>query len=220
MCDAFSRIARRYVVTNHVLSLGMDILWRRRVARIVRGWGARRVLDVATGTGDVALEIERACPDADVVGADFCEEMLAHAKSRGLGHTVLADALALPFEGGEFDAVTVAFGLRNTADWGRAVSEMRRVLKPGGHVLVLDFSMPSGWLQAPYRFYLHRILPTLAGWLTGQKDAYEYLGGSIEEFPRGRDMLDFLERHGFREAAERRVSAGVATIYTAAVDPG
>lgn len=212
--DAFARVAKRYVVTNHVLSFGTDILWRRRVSRIVRGWQPQRVLDVATGTGDVALEIKRRCPEVEVIGADFCEEMLDHAGRRGLENTVVADALAMPFEDGAFDVVTVAFGLRNMADWDKAVGEMRRVMKPGGHLLVLDFSLPEGPLCAPYRFYLHRVLPKLAGWLTGQKDAYEYLGGSIEGFPRGEGMLELLGRNGFDGTAQRRLSFGVATIYT------
>ena len=201
-------------MTNHVLSLGTDILWRRRVSKIVRGWAPERVLDVATGTGDVALEIKRRCPEVEVTGSDFCPEMLEHAKRRGLERTMVADALAMPFEDGSFDVVTVAFGLRNMADWGAAVEEMRRVLRPGGHLLVLDFSLPKGPLCAPYRFYLHRVLPKLAGWLTGQKDAYEYLGGSIEDFPRGEAMLEFLGEHGFEATRERRLSFGVAAIYT------
>jgi demethylmenaquinone methyltransferase/2-methoxy-6-polyprenyl-1,4-benzoquinol methylase len=212
--DAFARVARRYVVTNHVLSCGTDILWRRRVGRIVSDWEPARVLDVATGTGDVALEIERRCPDVEVVGADFCEEMLDYAGRRGLEKRVVSDALAMPFENGLFDVVTVAFGLRNMADYGKAVDEMRRVLRPGGHLLILDFSLPAGILRGPYRFYLHRVLPRLAGLLTGERDAYEYLGGSIEDFPSGEKMLEFLGGHGFEETAQQRLSFGVATIYT------
>lgn len=213
--DAFARIARRYVVTNHVLSMGADILWRRRVGRIVAGWRPVRVLDVATGTGDLALEIERRCPAAEVVGADFCPEMLAHARRRGLARTVEADALALPFEAGAFDVVTVAFGLRNLADREAALREMRRVLRPGGRLLVLDFSLPGGLVRAPYRFYLHRVLPVAAGWLTGQRDAYEYLCGSIERFPSGAALCRMIGDNGFGAADCRPLSCGVASIYTA-----
>jgi len=124
----------------------------------------------------------------------------------------------MPFEDGSFDVLPVAFGLRNMADWGKAVAEMRRLLRPGGHLLVLDFSLPKGPLCGPYRFYLHRVLPKLAGWLTGQKDAYEYLGGSIEDFPRGEAMLELLGRNGFDQTAQRRLSFGVATIYTGLAD--
>lgn len=213
--EAFARIADRYVTTNHVLSLGTDILWRKKVARIVRGWQPRRVLDVATGTGDLALEIQDKCPEAEVTGSDFCAEMLAHASKRGLGRTLVADAMALPYEDGEFDVVTVAFGLRNMADYATAIGEMRRVLKPGGHLLVLDFSLPEGVLKKPYRWYLHNVLPKMAGLLTGQKDAYEYLGGSIEEFPMGQAMCDLIETRGFSGAEADPLSCGVAAIYTA-----
>ncbi|WP_343226032.1 ubiquinone/menaquinone biosynthesis methyltransferase [Luteolibacter marinus] len=213
--EAFARIADRYVTTNHVLSLGTDILWRKKVARIVSAWKPRRVLDVATGTGDLALEIQDACPEAEVTGSDFCAEMLAHAGRRGLVRTLVADAMALPFADGEFDVVTVAFGLRNMADYATAIGEMRRVLKPGGHLLVLDFSLPTGALKGPYRWYLHHVLPKMAGLLTGQQDAYEYLGGSIEEFPMGRAMCDLITAQGFKDADARPLSCGVAAIYTA-----
>ena len=213
---AFARIADRYVLANHVLSCGTDILWRRRVARIVRGWKPGKVLDIATGTGDLALEIQEACPGALVTGSDFCPEMLAHAAERGLARTLVADALALPFEDGVFDVVTVAFGLRNMASYPDALREMRRVLRPEGHLLVLDFSLPDGLLRRPYRWYLHRVLPRLAGWITREPDAYEYLGGSIEEFPMGEEMCGLLESTGFTGAEAVPLTFGVATIYTAA----
>ncbi len=215
--DAFARIADRYVTTNHVLSLGTDILWRRRVARIVRRWKPERVLDVATGTGDLALEIQDACPDAEVTGSDFCAEMLAHAGRRGLGRTLVADALDLPFDDASFDVVTVAFGLRNMADYRAALGEMRRVLRSGGHLLVLDFSLPTGPLRGPYRWYLHRVLPKLAGWLTREKDAYEYLGGSIEEFPMGEGMKELLREVGDVDPVALPLTFGVASIYTGTV---
>jgi demethylmenaquinone methyltransferase/2-methoxy-6-polyprenyl-1,4-benzoquinol methylase len=173
------------------------------------------VLDIATGTGDLALEIQDACPDAEVTGSDFCAEMLEHAKARGLAKTLVADALALPFESGSFDVVTVAFGLRNMASYENALKEMHRVLRPGGHLLVLDFSLPEGILRRPYRWYLHRILPKLAGWLTRQADAYEYLGGSIEEFPMGGEMASLIGGCGFSEAEARPLTFGVASLYTA-----
>ena len=118
---AFAKIADRYVLTNHVLSAGTDILWRKKVGRIVREWNPKKVLDVATGTGDLALEIQKKCPEASVLGTDFCPEMLAHAEKSGVQKTQVADALDLPFEDGEFDLVTVAFGLRNMANWQEAL---------------------------------------------------------------------------------------------------
>lgn len=213
--DAFARIADRYVTTNHVLSLGTDILWRKKVARIVKGWKPRRILDVATGTGDLALEMQDKCPEAEVTGSDFCAEMLVHATRRGLARTLVADAMALPFKDEEYDVVTVAFGLRNMASYAGAIQEMRRVLRPGGHLLVLDFSLPENVLRKPYRWYLHNVLPKMAGALTGQKDAYEYLGGSIEEFPMGKAMCELIEVQGFKGAEAVPLSCGVASIYTA-----
>jgi len=211
--DAFARIADRYVLTNHVLSCGADIWWRKVVTSRIRKWNPERVLDVASGTGDLALEIQNLCPDCEVIASDFCAEMLAHAASRGIEKTIVADALNLPFPDGGFDVVTVAFGLRNMADYPAALREMRRVLKPGGHLLILDFSLPKGLLRQPYRFYLHHILPHMAGWLTGQRDAYEYLGGSIEAFPSGRDMTALLENCGFNPTDATPLSCGVVSIY-------
>ena len=211
--DAFARIADRYVLTNHVLSCGADIWWRKVVTTRIRKWKPARLLDVASGTGDLALEIQDSCPDCEVIASDFCAEMLVHASSRGLEHTVVADALALPFPDGGFDVVTVAFGLRNMADYPAALREMLRVLKPGGRLVILDFSLPDGILRTPYRLYLHHVLPRMAGWLTGQKDAYEYLGGSIEKFPSGTAMLDLLESCGFIHADVCPLTFGVVSIY-------
>ena len=211
--DAFARIADRYVITNHVLSCGADVWWRKVVVERLRGWNPARVLDVASGTGDLALEIQRQCPDCEVIATDFCKEMLARATHRGVAKTLVADALNLPFPDASFDAVTVAFGLRNMADYPAALREMARVLKPAGHLLILDFSLPGGCLRRPYRFYLHRILPVLAGWLTGQRDTYQYLGGSIEIFPAGRAMTGLMETCGFGDTHAIPLTGGVVAIY-------
>lgn len=213
---AFADIADRYVVTNHVLSGGIDILWRRRVARMVRDVNPAAILDVATGSGDLALEMRKLCPDARVVGTDFCEPMLEQANKRGLAETVVADALNLPFSDGEFDALTVGFGLRNMSDWSKALQEMSRVLRPGGLLVVLDFSLPQGKIRRGlYRAYLHKVLPRVAGVMTGKRHAYEYLGGTIEDFPAGEAMCELIEANGFKAAAARALSTGIASIYTA-----
>jgi demethylmenaquinone methyltransferase/2-methoxy-6-polyprenyl-1,4-benzoquinol methylase len=213
--DAFARIADRYVLTNHVLSCGADIWWRKVVTARIRRWKPARLLDVASGTGDLALEIQDQCPECEVIASDFCAEMLAHAASRGIAKTMVADALNLPFEEASFDVVTVAFGLRNMADYPAALREMQRVLRPGGHLLILDFSLPGGILRPFYRWYLHHVLPHMAGWLTGQRDAYEYLGGSIEAFPAGRTMLDLLANQGYQETSATPLTGGVVSIYQA-----
>jgi demethylmenaquinone methyltransferase/2-methoxy-6-polyprenyl-1,4-benzoquinol methylase len=211
----FGRIAWRYDLANHLLSGGADFLWRRRAAQTVGAWRPRRVLDLATGSGDLALALQRRLPEATIVAADFSPEMLAVAKRKGVRETVLADALCLPFPDESFDCVTVAFGLRNMADWNLALREMGRVLHPDGHLLVLDFSLPTGPLRSGYRFYLHRCLPILASLVTGQKAAYDYLGGSIEEFPSAGEMIRLIAENGFARAAAQPLTGGIATIYTA-----
>ena len=156
-----------------------------------------------------------ACPDARVTGSDFCEEMLAYAAEGGVNETIVADALAMPFEDDSYDVLTVAFGLRNMADWPRALQEMRRVLKPGGRLLILDFSLPTGILRGPYRLYLNKVLPKIAGLITGEGDAYEYLAGTIEQFPSGKDMCALIETAGFTSAEAQPLTFGVASVYTA-----
>jgi demethylmenaquinone methyltransferase / 2-methoxy-6-polyprenyl-1,4-benzoquinol methylase len=211
----FDSIAQRYDLANHLLSCGIDFYWRSRAARIVAGWQPRRVLDLAAGSGDLALAIQRRVPGAEVTAADFSSEMLERARAKGLTRTVVADALALPFADASFDCVTVAFGLRNMADWPAALREMSRMVRIGGHVLVLDFSMPQQMLRPIYRFYLHRCLPALAALITGRRDAYEYLAASIEEFPSGTAMTQLINANGFRSARAIPLTGGIASIYTA-----
>lgn len=213
---AFSSIAERYVTANHVLSMGTDILWRARVVQMVAEWKPANLLDIATGTGDLALAIRKALPEVEVLGTDFCRPMLDVAVRRGLSNVLEADAMNLPLEDDSFDAATVAFGLRNMADYEKALREFRRVLRPGGHLLVLDFSMPENVvLAAPYRLYLHHALPRIAGMLTGNKDAYAYLGDSIEAFPRGAQFCQLLERAGYSAPTCLPLCMGIASIYTA-----
>ena len=213
--EMFGRVARRYDLANHVLSLGIDFWWRARAARLVQSWKAERIIDLATGSGDLALAMAKHSPHAKIVAADFSPTMIQIARSKGVREAIIADALQLPFAAESFDCVTIAFGLRNIADWGSALREMSRVLVSGGHVLVLDFSIPKSILRAPYRFYLHRFLPTLAGLLTGEKEAYEYLATSIEEFPSGNEMLQLIEANGFAHASGCAMTGGVVTMYSA-----
>ena len=212
---AFSSIAERYVTANHILSLGVDILWRARVVEMVAEWKPANLLDIATGTGDLALAIKKALPEIEVLGTDFCRPMLDVAVRRGLENVLEADAMNLPLEDASYDAATVAFGLRNMADYEKALREFRRVLRPGGHLLVLDFSMPENMFAAPYRLYLHHVLPRIAGWVTGNSGAYDYLGDSIEAFPRGAAFLDLLRRAGFSTPTCLPLCMGIASIYTA-----
>jgi demethylmenaquinone methyltransferase/2-methoxy-6-polyprenyl-1,4-benzoquinol methylase len=211
----FSRIASRYDLANHLLSGGCDVLWRITAADKVQNWKPRTILDLATGSGDLARTLQRACPEALLVGADFCEPMLQIAQSKQIPRLVVADALQLPFADGCFDAVTVAFGLRNMASWTHALAEIQRVLSPGGHLLILDFGLPKPPLLHLYRLYLHKILPFLAALLTGERSAYDYLADSIEAFPNADKMCVRLEAAGYLNAHYTPLLGGITALYTA-----
>ena len=212
----FGCIAKRYDLANHLLSCGIDFYWRRRAAEIVAGWRQRRIADLATGTGDLALALQKKMPDAEIVGVDFLPEMLDLAQRKGVRQIVLADAMNLPFGDASFDCVTIGFGLRNLENWAAALVEMSRVLKTNGHLLVLEFSLPTTpILRAIYRFYLHRCLPLFGSFLTGTKTAYDYLGDSIEEFPSGGAMCELMAENGFTHQTSEPLTGGIVTIYTA-----
>jgi demethylmenaquinone methyltransferase / 2-methoxy-6-polyprenyl-1,4-benzoquinol methylase len=214
--QAFSSIAPRYRLANHVLSLGVDLSWRREAARLVASFAPRNVLDVATGTGDLALAIQRRLPGVEITGTDFCEEMLAIARRAGLQRTVEADALQLPFATGSFDVVTVAYGLRNMASWRDALKEMGRVLRPGGRLVILDFSLPERWpWNVLYGVYLREVLPRLAGLIAGNRGAYDYLARSIQNFPAGAAMERLLGECGFEAPRTKCLSGGISSVYWA-----
>ena len=212
----FGAIAHRYDLANHLLSCGIDFYWRRRAADIVNRWQARKILDLATGTGDLALVLQKKIPEAELTAADVLPEMVELARGKGVRNAMVADGMNLPFPGGSFDCLTIAFGLRNLPDWAGGVREINRVLTSGGHVLILDFSLPTAPILRPaYRFYLHRCLPIIGALVTGHRGAYDYLGDSIEEFPSGQDMVRLLEANGFGNAAVEPLTGGIVTIYTA-----
>ena len=212
----FGSIAPRYDLANHLLSCGCDFVWRKRAARIVAGWNPITIVDLAAGTGDLTLALEKALPNSEIVAADFSEEMLAVARAKGVRRVFVADALSLPFADRSFDCLTIAFGLRNIRDWSAALREMSRGLVANGNLLVMEFSLPSrSMLRSLYRFYLHRLLPILGSFLTRKKTAYDYLGESIEQFPGGEELLRLIEANGFRNAAAEPLTGGIVTIYTA-----
>jgi demethylmenaquinone methyltransferase/2-methoxy-6-polyprenyl-1,4-benzoquinol methylase len=183
---------------------------------MVASWRPGKIVDLATGTGDLALAVQKKLPDAEVTGVDFLPEMLELARRKGVRKTILADAMKLPFPDASFDCVTIAFGLRNMENWKDALVEMSRVLRPDGRLLVLEFSLPTvSILRIIYRFYLHRCLPLLGSFLTRKKSAYDYLGDSIEVFPSGHAMINLIEASGFKHVTLEPLSYGIVTIYTA-----
>ena len=214
--EMFGSIATRYDLANHVLSCGIDFYWRARAAEIVDSWHPQTIADVATGTGDLALALQKKLPYAELTGVDFLPEMLELAQRKGVRRVVLADAMKLPFDDASFDCVTIGFGLRNLENCSSGLSEMWRVLKAKGHLLVLEFSLPTTpILRAAYRFYLHRCLPVLGSFLTQKRSAYDYLGDSIEKFPSGNAMCELMRGNGYISVNFEPMTGGIVTIYTA-----
>lgn len=222
----FASIAPKYDAANTVLSLGIHRLWRRAAVRLSGAAPGQKVLDCATGTGDLALAFKRAVgPSGAVTGTDFCAEMLAPApaKARAAGLEVafqVADALALPFADGAFDVSSIAFGIRNVDDPVRCLREMARVVRPGGRVVVLEFGQPRGLFGALFRFYSRAVMPAVGGLLTGNRAAYEYLPRTAAAFPAGERFLGLMEEAGvFSARAATPLLSGLAYVYVGTVGP-
>jgi demethylmenaquinone methyltransferase/2-methoxy-6-polyprenyl-1,4-benzoquinol methylase len=219
----FGHIAPSYDVLNHLLSLNVDRYWRWRTTRLVPPAQSGPILDLCTGTGDLALAYHRAAGGrVPIIGADFCAPMLeravaktARAHAAGRIRYVEADAQHLPFPDHAFQIAAVAFGLRNVTDTDRGIAEMVRVTSPGGRVAILEFSQPRGWLFGPlYRFYFRRVLPVLGQLISRSKDnAYRYLPASVMEFPDGEALADRLRRHGLTDVRWHSFTLGIATLY-------
>ena len=216
--DMFARIAPTYDLLNHLLSAGRDRAWRRVVARSLDA-RARRILDLCAGTGDLALEIARQHPQAAVVCGDFCLEMLSRGRGKGLVHhtaPAVCDALRLPFASGSFDAITVAFGVRNFERVERGLAEMRRVLRPGASLAVLEFfRSDSRWRDLPFQVYFRHVLPRVGRLVSRDHEAYSYLPRSVGRFVTRREFEDLLCQAGFTDVRRRELNAGVATLYVA-----
>jgi len=199
----FSEIAPRYDLLNRVLSAGVDRSWRVAAVKAALTGSPQRILDLATGTGDMALLLKKVAPQAEVIGADFVPPMLelARQKAQKLGLSipfVEADALSLPFPSSHFDAVTIAFGFRNFADYTAALSELYRVIAPGGKLCILEFPPPpKTGLGLLYRFYFTRILPLIGGLVSGSASAYRYLPESVERFPDPNTLAGLMSQAGF-----------------------
>jgi demethylmenaquinone methyltransferase/2-methoxy-6-polyprenyl-1,4-benzoquinol methylase len=221
----FASIARRYDKGNQVLSLGLHHGWRRAAVKASGAGPGDRVLDCATGTGDLALAFQRAVGrQGKVLGTDFCAEMLeiarAKAEEEGLPTQFEeADTLHLPYADGAFDVASIAFGIRNVDDPALGVSEMARVVRPGGSVAVLEFGQPGGPLFGPlYRFYSAHAIPRIGGWLTGKRSAYEYLNRTSSSFPSGDAFVALMEgTRRFSSVRARSLTGGIAHVYVGTV---
>jgi demethylmenaquinone methyltransferase/2-methoxy-6-polyprenyl-1,4-benzoquinol methylase len=220
----FSSIATRYDVTNEVLSLGIHRLWRRKAVRLSGAKPGDAVLDCATGTGDLALAFKRQVGETGrVVGTDFCKEMLdsAPAKAEREGLRVefqVADAMALPFADNSFDVASIAFGIRNVDDPVKCLSEMARVVRPGGRVVVLEFGQPTGFFGALFRFYSKVVMPRVGGLLTGNRAAYEYLPRTSAAFPAGDRFLALMEQSGgYKDRVAHPLTFGTSYVYVGTV---
>ena len=219
--EMFDNIAPRYDLLNHTLSANIDRIWRRRAVNEVRRANPRRILDVATGTGDLAIALARRIRDVQVMGVDLSEEMLAVARrkveARGLDSRIVlerGDAEHLAVGDASVDAATVAFGVRNFGDLAAGLRELARTIKPGGKAVILEFSRPRNRVfRALYEFYSYRILPRIGGLVSRDKRAYEYLPASVGEFPAPAEFLEMMEKAGFRNCRAKSQSFGIAQIY-------
>ncbi len=218
----FDRIAPRYDFLNRLLSLRRDVAWRRRVADYLPEQTKQSVLDIATGTADLLLSLfDRSDRVSAAIGVDLAPTMLELGRRKVAKHQldervllVRADALRLPFADRSFDAVTIAFGIRNMTDVPLALTEMRRVLKPGGKVLILEFSMPANPLvRRLYPFHLRGLLPVVGAMISGDSYAYRYLNRTVETFPYGEQFCALMRETGFVQVAAVPLTFGIATIY-------
>lgn len=213
--EMFARIAPTYDLLNHLLSARRDVGWRRAAAATLDP-GARRILDLCAGTGDLALEIARQRPQAFVTAGDFCFEMLVRGKSKGLKSAATCDGLQLPFASGTFDAVTAAFGVRNFENLERGLVEMRRVVRPGGQLIVLEFFRgESAWREAPFNLYFKHVLPAVGRLVSHDAEAYAYLPRSVGRFVSRGEFVALLERTGWTAPRTRDLTLGIATLVEA-----
>jgi len=219
----FASIARRYDLLNSILSLGIDRRWRHQAAAAAVAHGPRRVLDVATGTGDLAFTVEALASEADIVGVDFVEPMLDLARHKGARRGTgvrfeQGDGTALRYAAASFDAVTIAYGLRNFADLDAGLREFRRVLRPGGRLVVLEFPPPPGGpFGALFRLYFLRIVPLLGGLVSGRRSAYRYLPDSVMAFPPPAALAERMRAAGFDGVHFHTQTCGVSALHVGEV---
>ena len=218
----FSSVAKRYDLANHWLSAGIDFYWRKKLVNFGKQESPGDILDLATGSGDVLFALRQSLgEEVRLTGLDFCEPMLEEARKKRTDRRLEekpnqflhGDCLALPFADESFDLVTIAFGLRNLADRSKGLAEMLRVLRPGGRLIVLEFSQPYLWFRPFYYLYLRGILPWVARWLTGDRDAYLYLGSSISEFPDRAGLCHEIEQAGFTMVRAKALTFSIVALH-------
>ena len=218
----FDQIAHSYDFLNHFFSLGIDIVWRKRAIKELKKYAPKKVLDVATGTADFAIQSVKSNLQADeIIGVDISEGMLEvgrkKIKEKGIDHIIQlrrGDSEQLPFEEKTFDAYTVAFGVRNFENLELGMSDMLRVLKTGGVGVVLEFSKPTVFpIKQLFRFYFRFIMPTVGKWISKDSRAYTYLPESVDAFPSGNAFLDIMKKVGYSNTRMIRLAGGIATIY-------
>lgn len=218
----FNNISKTYDFLNHFLSLGIDIIWRKKAIAELKKDNPQNILDVATGTGDFAFESLKILNPSKIVGVDISQGMLDIAaekiQKRGLGDKFevrLGDSEKLLFDDNQFDAVTVAYGVRNFENLEKGLSDMLRVLKPGGKAVILEFSKPKVFpVKQLYSFYFHYVTPSIGKIFSKDNSAYKYLPESVEAFPDGKDFIALMERVGYRNTKNRPLAFGICSIYT------
>lgn len=217
VADMFNSIAHRYDFLNRFLSVGIDIWWRKKAIRQLQQLSPKNVLDVATGTGDVAIMTSRMLKPEKITGIDISEGMLELGRKKidklGLSAQIelkKADSEVIPFEASQFDAITVAFGVRNFQNLDKGLKEMYRVLQPGGKLVVLEFSKSKNIL---FNFYMNVVTPAIGKLFSKNKEAYQYLNDSVQAFPEGQTFLNIMHDAGFTQTYLKKLSFGICTIY-------
>jgi demethylmenaquinone methyltransferase / 2-methoxy-6-polyprenyl-1,4-benzoquinol methylase len=218
----FNRIAHRYDYLNHFLSMGIDKLWRKKLRKKLGKYAPQKILDVATGTGDLAIELSKLNPQS-IIGIDIAEAMLEvgeqkilKLKKEKIIQLQQADSENLPFEDNSFDAATIAYGVRNFETPLKGLTEIYRVLKPGGIIMILEFGMPQRFpVKQAYNFYFNAILPMWGKIFSGSYESYKYLPESVKTFPYDQKFLDLLQKAGFKNARFDKLSMGISYLYEA-----